>query len=783
MNEIQETLKPMLPVLPLKSSVLFPFQIMPLVVGRSSSMAAVEAALGTEDKTLLIISQNNEPVADPAYEDLFAIGTLAVIKKMVRTDDVIQIVVQGIHRVRLVADKSETSHVAAEYEEIQRPQDFDTSTEALHREILESSEKLLQAVNPQARPTLSQMIDQLESPLHQVYILSSLLSLSMTEEQRLLAAATQREAFELVHEFLAHALRILEVRQQISDQAQTEMSREQREYLLRKQMRAIQEELSERNSEQEDVEDLRQQLESIDLSNEVRGEVERDLARLERLSTASPDHQVTRSYLDLVVELPWQSLSPANINLDHAKRILHRDHFGLEVVKDRIIEHLAIMKLNASARPPILCFVGPPGVGKTSLGKSIAEATGREFARESLGGLSDEGELRGHRRSYIGAMPGRIIQAVRRVGTRNPVLMLDEIDKLGRDFRGDPAATLLEVLDPAQNSQFRDNYLNLPFDLSDVFFVATANALDTIPGPLLDRIEVLEVSGYSDDEKCQIARRYLLPHQLANAGFEKNQLVISDDALMQIARYYTRESGVRNLERVIAQLCRKVATKFATGETQRQHIDTEQLVVLLGHGRYRYEARRQQLEPGVAAGLAWTPAGGSLLYVEAVLLPESKEFTLTGQLGDVMRESARAAQSCVRSQWAELNLEKQALECGIHLHVPAGATPKDGPSAGVTMATAIASLYSHHAVRGDTAMTGEITLSGYVLPVGGIREKVLAAHRVGMRRMILPKANEPDLDDLPNQVRDSFEFILAGRVDEVLSAAIPALENNFLKVS
>ena len=557
-----------LPVLPLKNTVLFPHQMLPLVVGRPSSMAAVEAALSTEDKTLVVVSQKDDEVEEPRFPDLFAVGTLAVIKKMARADQVIQIIVQGIQRVSLVPDE-QAAYLQAQIEPIPAPDDWDTETEALHREVLDLARRILEKVNPQAQAALNQMIEQVETPLQQVYVLSSLLSLKREDEQRLLAADRQAEALRLVHDFLAHEMQVLEVRQKIAEQAQSEMSREQREYLLRKQLRAIQEELGDKSPEQADVEELQRQLDAAELPEEVRKEADRELKRLERLPAAAPDYQVTRSYLELLAELPWNKLTEDHIDLQRAQEILDRDHYGLPKVKQRIIEYLAVMKLNPRACAPILCFVGPPGVGKTSLGHSIAEAIGRKFARESLGGVSDEAELRGHRRTYIGSMPGRIIQAVRRAGVRNPLLMLDEVDKLGRDFRGDPAAALLEVLDPAQNCQFRDNYLNLPFDLSQVFFVGTANTLDTIPQPLLDRVEVLQVSGYSDDEKLQIARRYLLPRQIADAGLQPEQLTLSDPVLLKAIRAYTWESGVRELERVIGSICRKVATEFAAGAANR----------------------------------------------------------------------------------------------------------------------------------------------------------------------------------------------------------------------
>ena len=736
----------------------------------------------------MVVPQRDDKIELPTFYDLNPVGTVAVIKRMARTDNMLQLILQGIERVHVHAaevapEQAEpTKFLLADIKSIPVLEDGNAETEALHREITLLGQKVLASVNPQAQDAMKQLVEQIESPLHQVYILSSLLSMKHEDEQRLLSAETLAEALQLVHQFLVHESQVLEVREKIASQAHSEMTREQREYLLRKQMRAIQEELGEKNPEQADVDELRQQLDAIELPEAVRKEIDRELGRLERLPAASPDYQVTRAYLELIAELPWNKTTEDQIDLHRAREILDADHYGLEKVKERIVEHLAVLKLNPQANAPILCFVGPPGVGKTSLGKSIASAIGREFVRESLGGLSDEAELRGHRRTYIGAMPGRIIQALRRSGVRNPLLMLDEIDKLGRDFRGDPASALLEILDPNQNSEFRDNYLNLPFDLSKVMFLATANSLDTIPRPLLDRIEVLQVSGYSDLEKLSIAKAYLLPRQLRDKGLAPENVVISDDVLLQLIRRYTRESGVRELERVIGSVCRKVATHFAEGNTDTVEVTEAKLKEMLGRVRFRHEDAREFMEPGIAAGMAWTPVGGEVLYVEAVLLPDSKEFSLTGQLGDVMKESARTAQSFVRSQWAELDLEKQALSCGVHIHVPAGATPKDGPSAGVTMATALASLYAHQPVRPDTAMTGEITLSGLVLPVGGIKEKVLGAHRAGMKQIILPIGNEPDVEDLPDSVREELQFVFARTMEDVVSAAIPKLANKFIHV-
>jgi ATP-dependent Lon protease len=587
-------------------------------------------------------------------------------------------------------------------------------------------------------------------------------------------------------------VQVLELRHQIASQAETEMSRQQREYFLRKQLQAIQKELGETEPGEADVAELRRRIAETDLPENVAKELEKEISRLERMSPAAADYQVSRNYIDLVLELPWSKMTEDVLELRHARAVLDEDHFDLDDIKDRIIEHLAVMKMNPSAKAPILCFVGPPGVGKTSLGRSIARAIGRKFERMSLGGLHDEAELRGHRRTYVGAMPGRIVQAIRRAGVRNPLLMLDEVDKLGRDFRGDPASALMEILDPAQNAEFRDNYLDLPLDLSRVFFITTANSLESIPGPLLDRMEVLRLAGYSEEDKQQIARRYLIHRQLSQAGLTAEHLEITDGALAAIIDRYTREAGVRELERMIGRIARKAAKHFAEqeraaaesapdqteqGQKPTKIVVTENgLAELLGPERFFREKALKTTRPGVAAGLAWTEAGGEILYVETVLLPQTRGLTLTGQLGKVMRESARAARSYVRSQAKELGLDSKRIRgSGVHIHVPAGAVPKDGPSAGVAIVTALASLYSGMAVRNDTAMTGEITLSGLVLPVGGIREKVLAARRAGLHRVILPRQNENDVEDMPEVARRDIEFILVNRIEEALAAAIPEL--------
>ncbi len=765
-----------LPVLAIKNTVLYPYMLLPLAVGRPMSQAAVEAAVDSEDKTLMVVAQRDPAVEEPALGDVYRVGTEAVIKRLERAEGGIQLVVQGIRRLEILEMEQEKPFLQARVRALSEPNDTGMEIEALDRAILAQADRIQQLAQQQAPVPISQVISQVADPLHRVYMLASMMSLDLEKEQALLEASTRLEALRKMHDYLTHESQVLELRQKITNQAASEMSREQREYLLRRQLKAIQEELGETDPEQADIQELRERLEKAQLPEEARKEVARELSRLERLPTAAPDYQITRSYLEFVLELPWNTLTEDHRDLQHAREVLDADHYNLKDVKDRIIEHLAVLKLNPEAKAPILCFVGPPGVGKTSLGQSIARALGRKFERMSLGGLHDEAELRGHRRTYIGAMPGRILQAIRRAGARNPVLMLDEVDKLGHDFRGDPAAALLEILDPAQNFDFRDNYLNLPFDLSAVFFITTANTLDTIPRPLLDRMEVLRLAGYTEEEKLHIAQRYLVPRRRKEAGLTPEQLAIPEETLRHIIARYTREAGVRQLERAIGQVARKVSVRFAEGSTQPVVVRPDDLADMLGPPPFFPERARRKLAPGVATGLAWTETGGEVLYVEAVLLPEGKDLMLTGHLGDVMKESAQAARSYIWSQAAELGICQATVPGnGVHIHVPAGAIPKDGPSAGLAMAVALASLYTGFPVRSDTAMTGEITLSGLVLPVGGIKEKVLAARRAGIRRVILPRENEKDLGELPDEVRRAMTFRLVERVEEALSEAIPEL--------
>jgi ATP-dependent Lon protease len=766
-----------IPVLPLKNTVLFPGLLLPLSVGRESSLAAVEAALKTEEKEVILVAQRDANVDSPEQNDLYTIGTKAVIRKSSRQGEgMMEILVLGIERVVLVKIESE-GYLRARYRELPLPQDTGSEVEALQGALLELAAKSVALAQPQSAAELTRMLAGNDDPLRLAYLLASIFSLDVAKEQRLLEAETRVDALRLMHSYLAHELQVLELRQKIASSARDEMGKEQREYLLRQQLRAIQQELGEKDADKAEVELLRERFEKMELPEEAKKEIERELAKLERLPAQSPDHQVTRTWVEFVLDLPWNTSTEDNLEIGHAREVLDNDHFGLKDIKERILEHLAVLKRNPDAKAPILCLVGPPGVGKTSLGQSIARALGRKFERMSLGGLHDEAELRGHRRTYIGAMAGRLMQAMRRAGAKNPVLMLDEVDKLGRDFRGDPAAALLEVLDPEQNKTFRDNYLDMAFDLSKVLFVTTANTLDTIPQPLLDRMEILRLSGYSEEEKLQIAKTYLIPRQKKETGLTSDQIEFTDEGVQALIRGYTREAGLRRLERAIGRVARKVTLQIGDGQVEKVVVKPEILGDLLGPEIFSQEEMRKVLPAGVATGLAWTEAGGDVLYIETTLLPEGKGFTMTGQLGEVMQESARIAQSYIWAHATELGIDPKAIkDNGVHVHVPAGAIPKDGPSAGVTMTTAMASLYTKLPARSDTAMTGEVTLTGLVLPIGGVKEKVLAARRAGLKRVILPMANKKDLRDIPDHVRSEMEFKFVDRAEQVLELMIPGLK-------
>ncbi len=766
-----------LPVLPLKSAVLFPYLLMPLSAGRPASIAAVEAALATESKEILVFTQRDPDLDSPTHDDLYAIGTRAVIRKMNRSGEGhLELMVLGMERVTLLKLDSSEPFLKGRAIPLPLPKDDGPEIEALQGALIELAGEALTLAQPGSPQELRGLIASNEDPLRLSFVLASMFSLDSDKCQSLLEAPSRAEALRMLHRYLMHEVQVLELRNKITTEARNEMTKEQRDYMLRQQMRAIQQELGEKGGEQAEAEQLRERLEKADLPEDILKEAKRELDRLEKLPQSAPDYNVIRTYLDYVLELPWKKSTEDSLDIAKARQVLDEDHFGLKDVKDRILEHLGVLKLNPNAKAPILCFVGPPGVGKTSLGQSIARALGRKFERMSLGGLHDEAELRGHRRTYIGAMPGRLIQAMRRAGANNPVLMLDEVDKLGRDFRGDPAHALLEILDPEQNKTFRDNYLDLPFDLSKVLFVTTANALDTIPQPLLDRMEVLRMAGYSEEEKVEIAKKYLIPKQLKETGLTVEQCTIPDETVHKIISGYTREAGLRRLERGIGRVTRKVALKFAEGETGPFTVTLEELSEMLGPEPFNQEEARRDLPPGVATGLAWTESGGDVLYIEGTLLPDGKGLTLTGQLGEVMQESAKTAQSYIWSHATDFDIDPALFKnSGVHVHVPAGAIPKDGPSAGVTMATALTSLYTKLPARSDVAMTGEITLTGLVLPIGGIKEKVLAARRAGIRTILMPKANQKDLRDLPDEVRNEMEFIFAQRVEDVLRVAIPQL--------
>ncbi len=773
-TELPEQLE--IAVLPLQNTTLFPETVVPLSVGRERSVKAVEFALATEQKIICCISLKTLDVTGQEAKplDLYDVGTIVNIKRMMRADGSLQLIVQGIDRVKVLYWAQEQPFLKAKVEVLPDLAINDNEeVEALKRNIQGMVQQAL-AMLPNVPPEIRMAVMSQTDSVQLSYFLASVLDLGLETEQKMLEATTTDELLTLTHAALAKEVEIMNIRSKIATEAQTEMDKAQRDYVLRQQKKAIEKELGEdETGEKAEAAQLRERLDQADLPDEVRKEAERELKRMEALPQAAPDYHVIRTYLEYVLELPWKKSSEEKLDLVEARKILDEDHYGLDDIKERILESLAVVKLRPDSKSPIILFVGPPGVGKTSLGKSIARALGREFDRISLGGVRDESELRGHRRTYVGSMPGRIIQTLRRVGVNNPVLMLDEIDKMGNDYRGDPASALLEILDPAQNNSFRDHYLDLPFDLSKVFFIATANQLGPIPIPLRDRMEIIQLAGYSDAEKLNIAKQYLIPRQIKENGLTADQLEITDDAINLLTARYTREAGVRQLERTVGNLARKIALKVAQGSIEKVKITANDVKGYLGAPRFYPEEARAELPAGVATGMAWTEMGGEVLFIEATALPGGGGLTLTGQLGDVMKESAQAARSYLWSHAVELGINPEAIkQNGIHVHVPAGAIPKDGPSAGVTMASAMASLYTGRKVRSDTAMTGEITLSGLVFPVGGIKEKVLAAHRAGIRRIILPLRNESDAEEIPEDVRKELEIIPAKYISDVLKAAL-----------
>jgi ATP-dependent Lon protease len=760
-----------LPVLPLKETVVFPESMTPLAIGQERSIKLIDDVVGG-DRLLALVTVRDESVETPGWDDMYDVGTAAVVHKMIRVPDgTLRILVQGIRRIRIERRVLDDPYLVGEFVELRDRLEESQELEALTRNVQSLFARIIGLV-PYLPEELQIAAANVDDPSALCHLVASTLRLKTEDKQELLELVDVAERLRKTSLLLSRELEVFELGTKIQSQVQSELEKGQREFFLRQQLKAIQEELGEGDPEQAELQELRERLEAHELPEEVKRASDRELSRLERLPSAAAEYGVIRTYLDWIATLPWGVTTADNLDLDRARQVLDEDHYDLEKVKDRIIEHLAVSKLRNDPSGQILCFVGPPGVGKTSLGHSIARTLERKFSRISVGGVRDEAEIRGHRRTYIGAMPGTIIRALRDAESMNPVLLIDEIDKMGADVRGDPASAMLEVLDPEQNRTFRDHYLDLPFDLSKVLFICTANTVDTIPGPLLDRMDVIALSGYTEDEKLGIAKRYLTPKQIEAHGLTPERISISDNALRLVIREYTREAGVRNLERRIADLCRKAARKVAEGHEGKIRVDERKVRSFLGPRHFSGEARRRTADPGVATGLAYTAAGGDVLFIEAQAYPGKGKLTITGQLGEVMQESAQAAVSWVRSHSGELGLpDDWFAEHDVHIHVPAGAVPKDGPSAGVTMATAIASLVRGTPVADDIGMTGELTLTGQVLPIGGVREKVLAAQRAGLKRVVLPSENEVDLAELPAETRKELRFTLADSIQDVFAVA------------
>jgi len=761
-----------LSILPLRGVVIFPSAIVPLLISRGPSLRLVEEAL-VGDRMLGLFSQKNPEDEHPEPEGLYSRGTAGRILKMLKyPDGSVRILVQGLKRIEVIGYTQREPYFKAKVRQLQDLHEPSKEIEALQVHMVNQFAKFVSMI-PYLPDELQVVVMNIKDPGKASDLIASNLNISLEEKQDLLSTLEVQGRLEKLSAILNREIELLELGHKIQSQVQSELNKNQKEFYLRQQMKAIQKELGEGDGKTAEIEELRRRIEEANMPPEARKAADHELERLRLIPPESAEHTVVRTYLEWLVSLPWTVSTDDNLDLHHARQVLDEDHFDLEKIKDRILEYLAVRRLRRDPKGPILCFVGPPGVGKTSLGRSIARAMGRKFVRISLGGIRDEAEVRGHRRTYIGALPGRIIQNIRNGGSNNPLFMLDEIDKLGMDFRGDPASALLEVLDPEQNNTFMDHYLDVPFDLSKVMFVTTANVLDTIPPPLRDRMEVIELAGYTEEEKLEIARRHLIPKQLRENGLTPENLRFEDEALTKIIRAYTREAGLRNLEREIGRVCRKVARAITEGRTEPVVCTAARVREYLGPERFFSEVAERTEDPGVAVGLAWTPNGGDILFVESTRMAGKKSLTLTGSLGDVMKESAQAALSYIRSRADRLGIAPDFYEnADLHVHVPAGAIPKDGPSAGVTIATSLASLLTGRPVRPNVAMTGEITLRGKVLPVGGIKEKVLAARRAGVECVILPRRNEKDLEDIPEDVRRSLHFTFVETMDEVLDEAL-----------
>ena len=765
----------LLPILALRNTVLFPGVVLPITVGRDTSLKLVRDAFSS-DKLIGVLAQRNPDIEDPDIEDLYEIGAVATILKLIKMPDGTKsIVIQGKRRFRALEYTQLEPYFRARVETVnENAGDDDVEIQARIRSIKELAIQIVN-MSPNLPSEAAYAIQNIESPTFLIHFIASNLQIDVEDKQRLLETIPLLERADLVMEHLEHEIRVLEVSEEIRSRVKTDVDRQQREYLLRQQMKAIQDELGETDSSIGEVNELRDRADDKKLPEYVQKTFEKELEKLSRSNPASPDYAVTRNYLDWILDLPWSEHSEDQLDINNADTILNEDHYGLDPVKKRILEYLAVLKLKGDMKAPILCFYGPPGVGKTSLGKSIARALDRKFVRMSLGGVRDEAEIRGHRRTYVGALPGRILQAMKRAGTCNPVIMLDEVDKLGADFRGDPSSALLEVLDPEQNHTFNDHYLELDYDLSKVLFIATANYLDQIPPPLRDRMEVIQITGYTQEEKLAIATQFLLPRQIRENGLKASQFKLKDAAIELIIDGYTRESGVRQLERAIGGVARGVAKRIATGERKTATVNVGDIKEYLGARKHFSEIAQRTKVPGVATGLAWTPVGGDILFVEASVSRGTGRMLLTGQLGEVMKESAQAALSFVKANAEDFGIPNEAFKYwDVHVHVPAGAVPKDGPSAGVTMLSALVSIYTQRCVKSTVAMTGEITLRGLVLPVGGIKEKVLAAKRAGIKKVLLPDKNRKDIEEIDKPALKGMQIVYASEMHEVLDAVLSA---------
>lgn len=761
-----------LPILPLRESVVFPLSIIPITVKRPGSIKLIDDS-SVGDRIIGMVAQKNASEEEPTQENLYKVGTVVQIIKMIRLpDNIIQILVQGVSRITLEQFTQETPYFKAKVKSVVIEDEDTPEIQVLTRNILSLLEKI-SALNNRFGEEIYTLALNIKSPGMIADLVVSFFNVPFGQQQEFLETFDIKTRLEKVNVLLNKELQILEISSKMQSEIKDKLDKQQREYILREQLKSIKKELGEENELTEEIKEVKEKIQQAKLPPDVEKEANRELEKMSKIPSASPEYTVSHTYLEWIVSLPWSVTTEDNLDIDKAQKVLDDDHYDLKKIKERILEFLAVHKLKKEMKGPILCFVGPPGVGKTSLGKSIARALGRKFIRISLGGVRDEADIRGHRRTYIGALPGRIIQGIRRAGSNNPVFMMDEVDKIGLDFRGDPASALLEVLDPEQNNSFTDHYLDVPFDLSKVMFITTANLIDTIPVPLQDRMEVIYLPGYTENEKLMIAKKYLLPRQLQENGIEPDKLKIEDSALIKIIRDFTREAGLRNLERNIAAVCRKTASEFARDNNKTISVTDKQIVGFLGPVKFYSEVAERIKQPGIAVGLAWTQAGGDIIFIEATKMKGKKSLILTGQLGDVMKESAQAALSYIRSNAKSFGIEEDFFEnYDIHIHIPAGAVPKDGPSAGVTMAVALASLLKNKRVVPYLAMTGEITLRGNVLPVGGIKEKILAAKRSGIKTVILPKKNEKDISEVPDEIKKELKFIFVENIEEAIKEAI-----------